>query len=55
MDTVVRASSFKNMNKKILIQFDTNPKIEKTLIKDGYTLFKTFDETELENAKDNLL
>ncbi len=44
MDTVVRASSFKNMNKKILIQFDTNPKIEKSLINDGYTLFKTFDE-----------
>ena len=44
MDTVVRASSFKNMNKKILIKFYTSPKIEKSLIDDGYTLFKTFDE-----------
>ena len=44
MDTILRASSFKNMNKKILIHFDTNSKIEKSLINDGYTLFKTFDE-----------
>ena len=44
MDTVVRASSFKNKNKIILMQFNTNPKIEKSLIKKGYTLFKTFDE-----------
>ncbi len=44
MDTVVRASSFKNMNKKILIQFNIDSKIEKSLINKGYTLFKTFDE-----------
>ncbi|MDC3131699.1 ATP phosphoribosyltransferase regulatory subunit, partial [Pelagibacteraceae bacterium] len=44
MDTVVRASSFKNKNKIILIQFNINSKIEKSLIKKGYTLFKTFDE-----------
>tara|TARA_B100001057_G_scaffold204715_1_gene205363 strand:- start:4664 stop:5776 length:1113 start_codon:yes stop_codon:yes gene_type:complete len=44
MDTVLRASSFKNKNKRILIQFNTNPNIEKSLIEKGYTLFKTFDD-----------
>ena len=44
MDTILRASSFENNNKKILIPFNTDNKTKKNLIKKGFTLFKTFDE-----------
>ncbi len=44
MDTVVRASSFENMNRKVLIPFNTTNKIKKLLIDKGYILFKTFDD-----------
>ncbi len=44
MDTILRASSFENKNKKILIPFDTSDKMKKSLIKNGFSLFKTFDE-----------
>ncbi len=44
MDTVIRASSFENKNKKILIPFKTDNKTKVLLIKKGFNLFKTFDE-----------
>ncbi len=44
MDTIIRASSFENKNKKILIPFNTDEKIKKLLISKGFTLFKSFDE-----------
>jgi hypothetical protein len=44
MDTILRASSFKNLNKKILIPFNTDIKTKKLLIKKGFSLFKTFEE-----------
>tara|TARA_B100001287_G_C22675636_1_gene527489 strand:+ start:1379 stop:2494 length:1116 start_codon:yes stop_codon:yes gene_type:complete len=43
MDTILRASSFTNKNKKILIPFQTDKKTQSLLIKRGYTLFKNFD------------
>ena len=44
MDTILRASSFKNTNKTILIPFNTNNKITKSLLGKGYSLFKSFDD-----------
>ncbi len=44
MDTILRASSFENKNKKILIPFNTDKKTKTTLVKKGYCLFSTFDE-----------
>ncbi len=44
MDTILRASSFENKNKKILIPFNIDMKIKNALIKKGFTLFKSFDE-----------
>ncbi len=44
MDTILRASSFENKNKTILIPFNTEDKIKKMLKKKGYSVFKTFDE-----------
>ncbi len=44
MDTILRASSFQNTNKKILIPFNTDIKTKKSLIKKGYSLFKNFEE-----------
>ncbi len=44
MDTILRASSFENKNKIILIPFDTDKKTKNKLIKKGFSLFKTFDE-----------
>ena len=43
MDTILRASSFENKNKKILIPFNTDAKTKKLLISKGFALFKTFD------------
>ncbi len=45
MDTVIRASSFENKNKKILIPFNTTNKIKSSLIKKGYCIFTSFDDT----------
>ncbi len=45
MDTVLRASSFENLAKKILLPFDTNKKIKNDLIKKGYILFSIFEES----------
>jgi len=44
MDTILRASSFENRNKKILIPFYTDKRTKNKLIKKGFTLFKTFEE-----------
>ena len=38
MDTIIRASSFVEKNKKILIPFETSDKKKKKLISDGYVL-----------------
>ena len=43
MDSILRASSFKNKNKTILIPFNTDNKIKKMLINKGYSLFKSFE------------
>ena len=44
MDTILRASSFENNNKKILVPFNTDDKTKIRLIKKGFSLFKTFEE-----------
>ena len=44
MDTILRASSFENKNKRILIPFNTPKKIKKSLINNGYSIFTSFDE-----------
>ncbi len=44
MDTILRASSFENNQKRILIPFSTDYKIKKKLIKEGFVLFKTFED-----------
>ena len=44
MDTILRSSSLKNTNKKILISFDTSSKIKQKLINNGYCLFKSFED-----------
>ena len=46
MDTILRASSFENSNKKILVPFNIDQKTKKLLIKRGFSLFKTFVEHE---------
>ncbi len=42
MDTVLRASSFENCSKKILIPFDTSHNIKKNLIKKNYIILSFF-------------
>ena len=44
MDTVLRASSFENNSKKILVPFDINDKIKKSLINKNYIVFTFFGE-----------
>ncbi len=44
MDTILRASSFINKNKKILIPFNTKTKTKKKLIGMGFSLFKSFND-----------
>jgi ATP phosphoribosyltransferase regulatory subunit len=43
MDTVLRASSFENLSKKILLPFDTEEIIKKKLIKNNFIIFSYFD------------
>ena len=45
MDTILWASSFENKNKKILVPFDLDNKTKRFLIKKGFSLFKSFDDT----------
>ena len=42
MDTVLRASSFENSSKKILIPFDTNENIKISLIKKNFIIYSFF-------------
>ena len=44
MDTILRASSFENKNKQILIPFNTSTKTKDYLIQKGYSIFKSFDD-----------
>ena len=44
MDTVIRASSFENISKKILIPYGTNASVKNKLKKNGYKLFTVFDD-----------
>ena len=44
MDTVLRASSFENMSKKILIPFKTKETIKNNLIKKNYIIFSFFGD-----------
>ncbi len=43
MDTVLRASSFENLSKKILLPFNTEEIIKKKLIKNSFIIFSYFD------------
>ncbi len=45
MDTVIRASSFENKTKKILIPFDTLDDIKRKLIKKNYIIHSFFGDT----------
>ena len=44
MDTVLRASSFENRSKKILIPFDTLESIKNNLIKKNYIICSYFGD-----------
>ena len=44
MDTVLRASSFENSSKKILIPFYTKESIKNNLIKKNYIIFSFFGD-----------
>ncbi len=44
MDTIIRASSFENEDKKILIPFNTSKKIKSSLIQKGYSIFTSFND-----------
>ena len=44
MDSIIRASSFENVSKKILIPFDAKDSIKNKLKKNGYTIFAVFDD-----------
>ena len=44
MDSVIRASSFANISKKILIPYGASQSIKNKLSKKGYTLFAIFEE-----------
>ena len=43
MDSVIRASSFTNISKKILIPYDTSNILKNKLIQKGYILFSVFE------------
>jgi len=54
MDSVLRASSFENLDKKILIPNNLNNKIKLNLINKGFSLFVIFDEiNDLKNEARN--
>ncbi len=46
MDTIIRASSFENVSKKILIPFDTDDNLKNKLTSEGYILFSIFEKNE---------
>ena len=45
MDTILRASSFENSAKKILIPFDTRDDIKNKLIKKNYIIYSYFGDS----------
>ena len=45
MDTVLRASSFENISKKILIPFAIKDSVKKKLIKKNYILYSFYETT----------
>ena len=51
LDTVIRASSFENVSKKILILFDTNDSLKNKLVNEGYILFSIFKRNGYVNLK----
>ena len=52
MDTIIRASSFENVSKKILILFDTEDSFKNKLVNEGYVLFSIFERNGYENLKE---
>lgn len=52
MDTIIRASSFENVSKKILILFDTEDSFKNKLINEGYVLFSIFESNKYGNIKE---
>ncbi len=44
MDSIIRASSFANISKKILIPFNASDSIKNKLQKNGYTIFAIFED-----------
>ena len=52
MDTIIRASSFENVSKKILIPFETNDSLKHKLINKGYVLFSIFENNKYGNIKE---
>ncbi|MDC6448161.1 ATP phosphoribosyltransferase regulatory subunit [Alphaproteobacteria bacterium] len=46
MDTVLRASSFENMSKKILIPFETEEIVKENLMKKNYIIYSFFENTD---------
>tara|TARA_B100000579_G_C22806118_1_gene842616 strand:+ start:395 stop:1507 length:1113 start_codon:yes stop_codon:yes gene_type:complete len=51
MDTVLRASTFENLAKKILVPYSTSSDLKEKLIEEGYVLFSIFDKS-VDLAKD---
>ena len=52
MDTIIRASSFENVSKKILILFDTEDSLKNKLVNEGYVLFSIFERNGYKNLKE---
>ena len=52
MDTIIRASSFENISKKILILYDTEDSLKNKLINEGYVLFSIFESNGYKNLKE---
>ena len=54
MDTVLRASSFENLSKKILLPFNTENIIKRKLIKNNYVIFSYFEnESDMRSVAKN--
>ena len=51
MDSVIRASSFANISKKILIPYETSQSMKNKLSKNGYTFFAVFEDFKLLKSK----
>ena len=51
MDSVIRASSFANISKKILLPYEVSQSLKNKLSKNGYTLFAVFEDYKLLKRK----